>query len=555
MKINRLLSGVIILLSAALFCLGAGADPVVGSSDTAVADPHVPRPDGSPTVVTLFSEMEFADWNIKDFNYQPPEECPGPWEKVVLTGDFRVTEGVQYDRTCQVTLGQVNIYYGTTPEPYSDFGPAWHFERDLTDYSALFSTAQQGQAILGNIVNDTYTGIIYGTMKLEFYPVSSSKVPEVPDVVLPLRDGGGGAAFLYSYDDVLTRTFQLPRNVEKVYLDVFTQSQHADEFWFTCVPDDVSDTLWSCGMTAFREAEITLDDVAAGVAPVYPWIYTGCIDPYLWGPIPAVQTINFLPFRVDLTPFAALLSDGQPHTLSVRVFNSSDYFLADAALLLFVDEGTAQITGEVTENTLAASPEPAPVIVEDLHETDESITGTVSVTSARDYTIAGYVKTSHGKVKTKVKARVNFSNVQEFTIDDSNYIQDIRQNTTVSVSTTVKKGAAVRETKVNLEYPMDFNISQVVQPSGKIYLTTTVDQQWNSVRLLKVNGSQTSSAKVWNGMATTDTLVYNSFGQYTGHRDQKSSQQYRAKGPKGYCWDRYLESEDGVLTLVTDGCK
>ncbi len=268
-----------------------------------------------------------------------------------------------------------------------------------------------------------------------------------------------------------------------------------------------------------------------------------------------MQTINFLPYRVDLTPFAALLSDGQPHALSIRLFNANDYFLADAALLLFIDEGTAQITGEVTENTLAASPEPAPVIVEDLHETDESITGTVSVTSARDYTVAGYVKTSHGKVRTKVKARVNFSNVQQFTIDDSNYIQDIRQNTTVAGSTTVKKGGNVRETKLNLEYPLSFNISQVRQASGKIYLTTTVDQQFNSVRLLKVNGSQTSSAKVWNGMSSTDTLVFNSFGQYTGHRDQRSSQRYRAKGPKGYCWDRYIESEDGVLTVVTDGCK
>lgn len=553
MKISRLLVAGFIILSAAAFNLAAAA-PGVGSPDTAVADPPVPRPDGSPTVVTLFSDMEFADWNIKDFDYQPPAECPGPWEKVVLTGDFRVTEGVQYDRTCQVTMGFVNIYYGTTPEPSPDFGPTWHFERDLTDYSALFSSPQSGQAILGNIVNDTYTGIIYGTLRLEFYSgASSKKLPEVPDAVLPLRESGGGAAFLYTYEDALSRAFELPRNVEKAYLDVFAQAQHDDEFWFTCVPDDVSDLLYSCGATPFREAEVTLDGVPAGISSVYPWTYTGCIDPYLWGPIPGVQTINFVPYRVDLTPFAALLSDGRPHTVAVRLYNANDYFLADAALLLFQDEGSAQVTGEVTENTLSSVP--APVIVEDLDETDESITGTVSVTSARDYTIAGYVRTSHGKIKTKVRSKVNFSNVQDFTIDNDNYIQDIKQNTVISTQTTTKKGSSVRENLSGLEFPFNMLIAQVRQTTGKIWLTVTVDQQYNKSDTLKVNGNRNSSGKSWNQMKSTDTLIFNSFGNFVGHQDQRSSQHYKAKGPKGYCWDRYIESEDGIVTVITDGCK
>jgi hypothetical protein len=548
--------GLMILSLLVLQFSARASDLVIGSPDTAIADPSVTRPDGAPAVVTLFSDMEFADWSIKNFSYAPPADCPGPWAKIILVADFNVTDGVQYDRTCQVTLGRVNILYGTTPEPSPSFGPTWHIERDLTDYAALFVSQQDGEAILGNIVNSTYTGVIYGTARIEFYSAwSSKKEPRVADSVLNLHDGSGGAVTLNTADDSLSRTFTLPGNVEAAYLDVFAQSQSADEFWFTCVPDDVAGDLQSCGATAFREAEIALDGMPAGIAPVYPWVYTGCIDPYLWSPIPGVQTLNFVPYRVDLTPFAVVLSDGQPHTISLSVYNANGYFLADAALLLCFDEGSSQVTGEVTENTLVSNPAPDPVINEDLDVTDESITGKVSVTSAREYTLAGYVKTSHGKVKTKVKTKIDFSNVQQFTIDNDTYIQDITQNTEVSTKTTTTRGGTGREATCKISYPFKLNITQQQQSSGKIWLTTTADQQYNLKNGSGTNGTENSWNRVSNEMATTDTLIFTSSGHYTGHQDQKSSQQYKAKDSKGYCWDRSIESEDGVLTVIKDGCK
>src|SRR5678816_2632343 len=124
-----------------------------------------------------------------------------------------------------------------------------------------------------------------------------------------------------------------PTNIERAVLDVYAQSQAGDEFWYTCVPDELTGPLQSCGATAFREAEITVDGRPAGVAPIYPWIFTGGIDPNLWKPIPSVQTLNFTPFRVDLTPFAGALSDGQPHEIAVSVFNADNFFATTASLL------------------------------------------------------------------------------------------------------------------------------------------------------------------------------------------------------------------------------
>jgi hypothetical protein len=70
--------------------------------------------------------------------------------------------------------------------------------------------------------------------------------------------------------------------------------------------------------------EITIDGQPAGIAPVSPWVYTGFL-PDQWRPIPAVQTLDFVPYRVT-TLFAGQLNDGNPHTIALSVFNDDSYF-------------------------------------------------------------------------------------------------------------------------------------------------------------------------------------------------------------------------------------
>jgi hypothetical protein len=111
---------------------------------------------------------------------------------------------------------------------------------------------------------------------------------------------------LDSGTSVLTITPTLPTNIEAAALDVYLQGQSGDEFWYTCVPDALSGELESCGGGTTREGEISIDGTPAGTAPVSPWIFTGGIDPYLWSPIPGVQTLDFKPFRVQLSPFAGV---------------------------------------------------------------------------------------------------------------------------------------------------------------------------------------------------------------------------------------------------------
>jgi hypothetical protein len=534
----------------------APAPPTVGSSNTATADPPVPRPLTRPCTVTLFSNLQFADFNPKTFTYTPPAACPGPWAKVVLEGDFSVTAGRQFDRTAMIDIGHVNVYFGTTQEPSSTVSPTWHVERDLTDYSPLFAIAQAGDVDIGNLVNGTFTGVISGSADLQLYPAAAfAPAPRTADLVLPLSDAPGGAVLLPPTASTLAATFSLPANVERAYLDVITQSQHNDEFWYTCVPDNVASELASCGGTAFREGEISVDGGPAGVAPVYPWIFTGGIDPLLWRPIPGIQTLSFPPYRVDLTPFAGLLSNGKPHQVGLSVFNSNDYFQVTATLLLYLDAGSRRVTGAVTENTIGTGPVPS--VKEALTTAaDGTITGTVTTTSARQFTVAGFVNTSHGQVVTRVNQELGFSNVQQFQVSAAQFVQDITQTTTIASGTQTRTGGHVRFAATQLSYPLTADITVNLNADGSGTQTTVIAQALDRTDRT-MGGGPPFSGRLADSVASNDTLLFNSSGQITGFQDRQSSQSYFAQATGQACYSRSIASQDGVLTAVVDGgaCK
>ena len=123
----------------------APSTPVMGSGNTVTANAPVPRPTTQPCTVTLFQNFDFADFNPKPFNYTPPANCPGPWAAVVFEADWSVDAGRQFDRTAEIWIGGANVFFGTTSEPSHDVMRTWHTESNLTEFSPLFSVAQQGR--------------------------------------------------------------------------------------------------------------------------------------------------------------------------------------------------------------------------------------------------------------------------------------------------------------------------------------------------------------------------------------------------------------------------
>jgi hypothetical protein len=554
-----------VLATMIFFTLNTAAQQA-GSANTVTADPPILHPNTTPCVVKLFQNDKFDNFNTQSFQFTPPAACPGPWGKVIMQAHFYVTAGIQFDRTANIWIGGTNIFFGTTAEPTPSVSPHWHFERDLTDYSALFTSAQTGTVSLGNLVNSTYTGIIHGGVELQFYPVEASQTaPVTADVILPLSAGAtGGTVGLSSTSSLLEQSFTMPTNVERAFLDVYAQSQSADEFWYTCVPNDATSALESCGNTAFREAEITIDGTPAGVAPVYPWIFTGGLDPYLWAPIPGIQTLDFVPYRINLTPFAGLLSNGAPHNVAVSVYNANNYFSATASLLLYLDHGSTQVTGATVRNSLAAAPTPR--IIERLKnegggsDNGGTTTGTVTTTVPRVFAIAGYVNTSHGRVETEVAQSIHFSNLQKFNIVGliavnplAQELQDISQNTTISSTTTVKSGGNTFVNVSQLTWPLTVNIFFVTNADGSFTQVTSIEQGHTHTVNRTRNGVAAFSSTQSNTVNTQDTLFISPGFSITGNQGQASSQSYSYSDTTGYCYSKTLAAANSVLTGVTTG--
>jgi hypothetical protein len=573
-------AGVLVLVSAGFVTVTYGGSPI-GSGNTITADPPVSRPPakyGAPTKVTLLTNAEFNSFNPVDFPYTAPSftpptapNSPRPWAKVILVCDISVTKGVQFDRTAQMTIGNTIVFFGTTAEPQQNLGPSWHIERDLTEYSNLLMTATTGEMNIGNIVNSTYTGVIYASAYLLFYPYtqgSGEAAPVVADLIYPLPGTPNGLYQLPTTTSALSTTVTIPQQVQGVpttvaraYLDVFPQGQSQDEFWYTNVPDDLAQELSEYPGTAFRETEVTIDGQVAGFAPVFPWIFTGGIDFFLWEPIPGVQTLNFAPYRVDLSPFAALLSDGNAHTISINVYNADNYFQITANLFVYLNYNSSGLTGGVT---VTGNYSPPLVIKDNLRQVNGFPNGTISTRSIRHLTVEGYVMAgTNTKLVTKIEQDANFTNDQLFTITATKYDQDIRQTTTLTTKSTYQeintKTGAVASTVENVSqrsYPLTADIAETLKSGGNGTLTTQIsqgyliDQQgdWTPQIGLPVKVEPFSS-HLSNVVQAHDTAFFNSSFQFTGHKDQASSQRYSFDDSNPS--DHYLHEIKAANNVVT----
>jgi Peptide N-acetyl-beta-D-glucosaminyl asparaginase amidase A len=528
----------------------------IGTQFTVTADPTVSRPHTKPCVTPLFTDFQFAFFSQTDQNFEftPPPACPGPWERVVLDVDFSENAGVQFDRTVSLYLANANLYFGTTPEPLKSATNQWHIERDVTDYSALFAGDQQGTMVLQNCTTDCpapfntkLNGVFTVSAQLEFYPASGhSPAVRSPNAVLPLvqSNGSGGVslpAILSSPSDQLTTAFNLPTNIEQVYLDVIAQSQQTDEQWYGCFPNDLSsiNEVYGCGNTDFRETEVTIDGQPAGIAPVSPWVFTGFL-PDQWVPIPAVQTLDFVPYRVNLTPFAGLLSDGQPHTVGLSVFNDDNYFSTAASLLLYLDPKSAEVSGRVVENTLSS---PSPKVTENLHGTS-TVTGTIGVAERRGYRIAGFIDTSHGRINTAVSQTQNFSSNQTIDFDTVNStVLDQKTNVHNSVNslttTYSRDGSLVTANSFSFPITVDFVLPV---SSSEFGFTVKTTQDYQASKLVLRNGKIEYFSSTINSVSASDVSPASSSQHYTSFDLDKRP------------YDCEISSAKNVLTKVSPDC-
>ena len=433
--------------------IAAALDPAAAGADPLQVEPRVPRAAGTPCVVELLRDDLIPVNSVfgTNFTYAPPAGCPGAWAKVKLiielegprqNGNPVSALALQFTETGDPNSGWTSgALWAGAPQMTDDI-PAWRVERDITEYASLLRTPHFG-LLSGRYDNvnfdfDDFLETPTATALLVFYPATAqTPAQRVADLVVPISSFEA-----HDHLPIAAFTGTFPRNVERAYLDVVSHVSGTGgggntRYWYACAPEAVLTEfpylrnsfaigdlrhnfvshMQGCGGGNYREVEIRIDGRLAGLAPVFPWLGSSISNNFrntVDTPAPAVQALNWMPFRVDLTPFAGLLNNGAEHTVQARLLGV-DSGLVSGHLVLYLDKARAIVPGAVTSNTLAES---TPTVTDTLVETTETnegivtrhLVGDVITRSVRSFRIAGYVDTSRGRIVSTVQQRNYFVN-------------------------------------------------------------------------------------------------------------------------------------------------
>ena len=449
-----------LLAWVALVCNGppaAGADGFA-TYQPATVDPPVARPATAHCSVTILREQPFKDFFPAKTTFTPPAACAGQWSKVVLDFDTHV-RGVQYDRIGELWIGRDEILRFSTAEP-TKAGIRYHVEKDVTAYAPLFRSRQPVTTLLGNLVNKKYTGIFYVTATLTFYE-SGAGAPAARTADRIIAIDGTRADQADDESGHLRKALSaLPRNIVRAHLDLYATNHGCDEFWYSNQPDAYAtahkrDGL--CGGSAYREIDVRIDGRLANVVYPFPYIWTGGINPLLWRPLSAIHTLDVPSYDVDLDPWAGVLSDGRPHTVSISVYDDRGDWPIDGNLMLWLDPRAQRTGGAIVDDAIPAQPVLA---------SSERATASGDkfwLAAQRAWHLSGYVNTSGGRITYGIADAMHFSNVQ--LLDLATGLGDATQDTTFLRTTSVTREGRTSSSQVTTSYPLIAN--SVYPPPAK----------------------------------------------------------------------------------------
>ncbi|WP_405523117.1 peptide-N4-asparagine amidase A [Streptomyces canus] len=489
--------------------------------DPLAAAPPVAKPSGTSCHVTV-AEAQFRDFTPYTGTYTPPEGCGDRWSKVVLRMDGKV-RGRQFDRLGYLHIGGVEVFRTSTPQPSPD-GIQWSVEKDVTRYSDTLRTGHDVEMLIGNVVDDTYTGIIDVKVTLTFY---EGRQAPAPDRVLTLDDN----------------TLTTPRNSERILAEVYATGSGGgcEEYWYLTVP---SAAPYSCRADdgPYREVQIKVDGRLAGIAAPFPTVWTGgWSNPFLWYVVPGPRAFDIKPIEYDLTPFAGILNDGRPHRVEVAVVGVPEGqpgWSAPVNVLVWQDAKSAHVTGKLTTHQNGDLANSSTYTPGSEHRVD---TG-----GDHRLTVAGYVDTSHGRVTTTV--RRSLANTSTHRWGDGENPDALTATWTDDESVTVDGRGPARTTRVHRTYTMDG--TTIIGAGDRLRTVLTLGDR------AEVTVTRAGHRTAWSRL--DDTYAGDATYTINVPRDQRhavgtTSEHYRIRGSAG-CYDRSLTTVQGVLTGERSGC-
>lgn len=307
-------------------------------------------------------------------------------------------------------LGDVEVFRTSTAEP-TTAGIVWTYIKEMTHYNSLWKEPQTLIFDLGNIMNDVYTGSFNATLTAHFSLQNNEKSARAADLILPIsaRKSTSNSASAFSVPtDNTTVSYKIPSNTSRAVVSISACGQSEEEFWWSNVfTDDTTsfeNTVGSLyGYSPFREIQLYIDGILAGVVWPFPVIFTGGVAPGFWRPIVGTDAFDLRQSEIDISPFLPLFRDDKEHSFEIRVSglnilsNGSavladtvgSYWVVTGNIFLYIDEvNESEYESEGIETVQVTAPNPTFTTTRILtkNETEANDTLDYSVLAERTFT-------------------------------------------------------------------------------------------------------------------------------------------------------------------------
>lgn len=283
--------------------------------------PQLPSSNDKPCSVLLMQHVFAFSYGVPFVSSYTPPPCSFNSIAINLTV---TSAGRQFDRLALMYLGDIEVFRTSTAEPTAN-GIVWTYTKDMSAYLSLWRRPQTLIFDLGNLVDSKYTGSFNATLTASF---STRKDPPLfANLILPISAQqsatNGTSAFILPNDNATTMQ-TIPSGVTRAVVSLSACGQATEEFWYSNVLSSDADTFVNTtgelyGYSPFREVQLFIDDMLAGVIWPFPVIFTGGIAPGFWRPIVGIDAFDLREPEIEITPFLPYLSDGKPHAFQIKV--------------------------------------------------------------------------------------------------------------------------------------------------------------------------------------------------------------------------------------------
>lgn len=358
------------------------------------------------------------------------------------------------------------------------------------------------------------------------------------DLIIPVSAAGDEGFWfrIQSENDAVYQGIKIPPNTYRAVIEVYVSAHGNDEFWYTNPPDfyiESNGLDTKRGHGAYREVLVKLDDNVVGSVLPLPVIFTGGINPLFWEPIVAIGALNLPSYEIELTPFLGILLDSKVHYFGFGVADAIPFWLVDANLHLWLDDGLAQVQA-------------GPIKYSDPNNCVErqssfaKLDGKFETEGERKSEFSGWVNSSAGNFTTHVTTKLEFENEINYKSNATNVQVEHEVNVKKTIEIITPAGGTISSLSVETKYPLKLKTTTVVGAGPENYLVTA--ELEHSFKEEKKIGNLQS--KLENKQESSGWMFVHDHDVLSG--SGTTSQTYTVQDSLG-CYTRTISAEGGAV--------